>query len=123
MKSAELKIVKMMNPKKRKCLETAGWKAGSTEEFLGLSAAESALVELRLRLSDKLKEQRRTLKMSQAKFAEALQSSQSRVAKMEANDSTVSIDLLMRSLIGSGLTLQDLSDVLKEKGAGIALLK
>ena len=103
-----------MDPKKRKRLEAAGWKAGSAEEFPGLSVVESALIELRLRLSDKLKRQRRSQKMSQAEFAESLQSSQSRIAKMEANDSTVSIDLMVRSLIGSGLTLQDLSDVLKE---------
>jgi len=104
-----------MDPNKRKRLEGAGWKAGSTEEFLGLSPAEAALVELRLRFSDELRQRRRQLGMSQAKFAKSLQSSQSRVAKMEANDATVSIDLMVRSLIGSGLTLQDLSDVLEEK--------
>jgi ribosome-binding protein aMBF1 (putative translation factor) len=105
----------MMDKEKLKRLEAAGWKSGSAEEFLELSAAESALVELRLRLSDKLKQRRRVKGMSQAKFAESLKSSQSRVAKMEANDSTVSIDLLVRSLIGSGLTLQDISDVLKDE--------
>lgn len=103
-----------MDKDKLKRLEAAGWKAGSAEEFLELSPAEAALVELRLRLSDTLKQRRRMLRLSQAKFAKSLQSSQSRVAKMEANDSTVSIDLLVRSLIGSGLTLQDLSDVLKD---------
>lgn len=104
----------MMDKEKLKRLEAAGWKTGSAEEFLELSSAEGALIELRLRLSDTLKLRRRSMGMSQAKFARSLRSSQSRVAKMEANDSTVSIDLLVRSLIGSGLTLQDLSDVLKD---------
>jgi hypothetical protein len=104
-----------MDKRKLKRLEAAGWKAGTAEDFLGLSDAEAALVELRLRLSDKLKQQRQSMKMSQASFAKSLRSSQSRVAKMEANDSTVSIDLLIRSLVGSGVTLQELSDVLSDR--------
>lgn len=103
-----------MDARKRKRLEAAGWKVGSTEEFLGLSPAESELVELRLRLSDKLKQRRQSLGMSQAKFAKSLHSSQSRIAKMEANDTSVSIDLLVKSLFGSGLTLRDLSEVLAD---------
>lgn len=104
-----------MDKKKLNRLEAAGWKAGKAEDFLGLSKAEAALVELRLRLSDKLKQQRRSMKVSQASFAKSLKSSQSRVAKMEANDSTVSIDLLIRSLVGSGVTLQEISDVLSDR--------
>jgi hypothetical protein len=104
-----------MDNEKRKRLEAAGWRAGTAEEFLGLSEAEAALVELRLRLSDKLKQRRRAMKMSQAAFAKSLRSSQSRIAKMEANDSTVSIDLLIRSLVGSGMTLQELSDALSDR--------
>ena len=104
----------MMDKKKLERLEAAGWKAGGARDFLGLSEAEAALIELRLRLSDKLKQRRRSMKMSQATFAKSLRSSQSRVAKMEANDSTVSIDLLIRSLIGSGMTLQELSDTLSD---------
>lgn len=104
-----------MDKRKLKRLEAAGWKAGTAEDFLELSEPESALVELRLRLSDKLQQRRRAMKMSQAAFAKSLKSSQSRVAKMEANDSTVSIDLLIRSLVGSGVTLQELSDALSDR--------
>ena len=104
-----------MDKKKQQRLEAAGWKAGSTEDFLELSPSEAALVELRLRLSDKLKQRRRALKMSQTEFARTLRSSQSRVAKMEANDASVSLDLLIRSLMGSGITLQELSESLSDK--------
>ncbi len=104
-----------MDSNRKKRLEAAGWKMGSAEEFLGLSHAESILIELRLRLSDKLKQRRRSMGLSQEMFAKSLDSSQSRVAKMEAADASVSIDLLVRGLIGSGLTLKDLSDVLKDK--------
>lgn len=104
-----------MDKKKQRRLEAAGWRAGSTEDFLELSPSEAALVELRLRLSDKLKQRRRVLKMSQTEFARTLRSSQSRVAKMEANDASVSLDLLIRSLMGSGITLQELSETLSDK--------
>lgn len=104
-----------MNKNKIKRLEAAGWSAGTSEDFLGLSDAESAFVELRLRLSDKLRQKRRSLKMTQASFAQSLGSSQSRVAKMEANDPSVSMDLLIKSLVGSGVTLQELSEVLSER--------
>ncbi|MCC6329938.1 MAG: helix-turn-helix transcriptional regulator [Acidobacteria bacterium] len=104
-----------MEKEKLERLSKAGWKAAGTEEFLGLSSAEAALVELRLRLSDKLKQRRRTMKLSQTAFAKSIRSSQSRVAKMEASDSTVSIDLLIRSLFGSGITLQELSETISDR--------
>lgn len=37
-----------MRPEKRKQLEAKGWKVGTAEEFLGLSAEEAAQVEHRL---------------------------------------------------------------------------
>jgi DNA-binding XRE family transcriptional regulator len=104
-----------MDKKKLERLEAAGWKAGTAEDFLGLYEAEAALVELRLRLSDKLKQRRRSMRMSQAAFAKSIKSSQSRVAKMEGNDLTVSMDLLIRSLVGSGVTLQELADALSDR--------
>lgn len=100
-----------MDKKKRKRLEAAGWKFGTIEEFLGLSPEESAIVELRLRLSDALKKRRATLGWSQQKLANTLQSSQSRVAKMEADDPTVSIDLLIRGLLSTGVGLDGLSKI------------
>src|SRR5262245_38526590 len=46
-------------PKEKKAkLERAGWKVGSVAAFLGLSAAEEALVELRLTLSRGLRDRR-----------------------------------------------------------------
>jgi hypothetical protein len=44
-----------MKASKRKKLEAAGWKVGSTREFLGLSDEEAAFVELKLTLSASLK--------------------------------------------------------------------
>jgi DNA-binding XRE family transcriptional regulator len=101
-----------MRKDKRAKLERAGWKVGSVGDFLGLSAVEEALVELRLTLSRSLKERRTRRRLSQEQLAELLGSSQSRVAKMEAGDPSVSIDLLIRSLLAIGATPKDLAHVI-----------
>ena len=91
----------MTTEKKRK-LEKKGWKIGSVGDFLELSAEENAYVELKVRLAKELRHRRQKLGISQVEAAKKLQSSQSRVAKMEAGDPSVSIDLLVRSLLALG---------------------
>jgi predicted XRE-type DNA-binding protein len=91
----------MTTAKKRK-LEKKGWRVGSVGDFLELSAEEKAYVELKVRLAMELRHRRQKLGISQIEAAEKLQSSQSRVAKMEAGDPSVSIDLLVRSLLALG---------------------
>lgn len=94
---------------KRAKLEKKGWKIGSAEEFLDLSDEESAYIEMKLALSEKLKRSRQKKRMTQADLAKLVHSSQSRVAKMEAGDPTVSIDLLMKSLLALGVTKKELA--------------
>jgi ribosome-binding protein aMBF1 (putative translation factor) len=94
---------------KRKRLKAKGWKVGSTREFLGLSDQEDAYVELRLKLADALKLQRIRRNLTQGDLAKAVKSSQSRVAKMEAGDATVSLDLLVRSLLAMGTSNKELA--------------
>ena len=98
-----------MDEKKRQKLEQAGWKVGSTEEFLELSPEEANYIELKLALASSLREMRTSKNMTQAELAALLKSSQSRVAKMEAGDPTVSLDLLVRSLLSLGLTRETLA--------------
>jgi ribosome-binding protein aMBF1 (putative translation factor) len=93
-----------MKRNKKERLEKAGWRVGSAEEFLELTDAESALVDIRLTLARALKERRLQRHISQAVLAKQIRSSQSRVAKMEGGDSSVSLDLLMRALMVTGLT-------------------
>jgi len=93
---------------KKAKLAKKGWKAGSAAEFLGLSAEEIAYVEMKLALSEKLKEKRILNKMTQADLARITNSSQSRIAKMEAGDPTVSIDLLVKSLFALGVSRKEL---------------
>jgi len=104
-----------MRKEKKARLERAGWKVGTVREFLGLSETEEALVELKLTLSRGLRERRTRRKLTQAQAARLLKSSQSRVAKMEAGDPSVSIDLLIRSLLAMGATPKDLAQVISHK--------
>jgi DNA-binding XRE family transcriptional regulator len=98
-------------------LRKAGWKVGSAEEFLELTPDEAALVEVKLALSEKLKEQRTDQGLTQTELARRLGSSQSRVAKMEASDPTVSVDLLLRGLFAAGASRADVAGVIgKKKG-------
>ena len=97
-----------MKRSKRAKLETKGWKVGSAYEFLDLTADEAAYVEMKIALSEKLKQRRQTKRMTQAELARLLRSSQSRIAKMEAGDPSVSIDLLVKSLLALGLSKKEL---------------
>ena len=101
-----------MDIEKRKKLEAKGWKSTTAAEFLGLSTYEQQIVELRLALSDALKERRLEANLTQESFAKLLQSSQSRVAKMEAGDSSVTFDLLIRSLFKAGVDREELAKII-----------
>ncbi|MGH7930287.1 MAG: XRE family transcriptional regulator [Candidatus Binatia bacterium] len=101
-----------MRAGKKAKLISRGWKVGDTKEFLDLSSEEAALIELRLKLAEGLKARRKRKRLTQQDLAAAVQSSQSRVAKMESGDPTVSIDLLMRSLIALGASRRDLARII-----------
>ena len=92
----------IMHKNKRRRLEAAGWRFGTVQELLGLSDEESAYIELKLNLAEGLRKKRRERHLGQTDLAKLVSSSQSRVAKMEAADSSVSIDLLIRSLHALG---------------------
>ena len=97
-----------MNKSKRKRLESKGWKVGTVQDFLALSDQDAAYIELKLNLAKNLQKRRRTLKITQTDLAKRLRSSQSRIAKMEAGDPSVSADLLIRSLLALGVSQQSL---------------
>jgi DNA-binding XRE family transcriptional regulator len=101
-----------MKTAKRKRLEAKGWKVGTAREFLNLSPEEAAYVELKLALSKNLQEYRREKRLTQQALARLLKSSQSRVAKMELGDPSVSLDLLVRSLLALGASRKSLAQML-----------
>jgi ribosome-binding protein aMBF1 (putative translation factor) len=98
----------MQESKKRK-LAAKGWKIGDAKDFLDLSDSEQAYIQLRLKLADGLKSRRSSQGMTQTELASTLRSSQSRVAKMEAGDPTVSLDLLVKSLLALGTSNRELA--------------
>jgi DNA-binding XRE family transcriptional regulator len=101
-----------MRAAKRHKLTSAGWAVSNVAEFLGLSPEEEALINLRLKLAGGLKKRRIRRRLTQVDLAKAVNSSQSRVAKMESGDPSVSIDLLVRSLIALGASNADIARII-----------
>jgi DNA-binding XRE family transcriptional regulator len=93
------------------------WVEGNVQEFLSLSDADMELIETRLAISRLLKSTRQRKKLTQAALAAALHTSQSRLAKMEAGDPSVSLDLLFKSLFSLGVTRQRLASTLSSEPA------
>jgi len=106
-----------MKTTKRKRLEQAGWRVGGVGELLGLSKEEAVLVEMKLALARRLRAVRTHRGLSQAAVAKLLGSSQSRVAKMELGDATVSIDLMVRSLLTIGASRRDIARAIAQRAA------
>lgn len=75
-----------MDAKKKERLAAAGWRVGSTAEFLDLTAEESALIEFKISLGHLVRRTRVRYRLSQQELAHRLSSNQSRVAKVEAGD-------------------------------------
>ncbi|WP_434688599.1 helix-turn-helix domain-containing protein [Pseudanabaena minima] len=100
-----------MDQAKRERLEAKGWKVGSVSDFLELTAEESVLVEIKLVLSQNLKERRQKI-MTQSELASKMSSSQPRIAKAENGDASVSIELLIRAMLATGATPQDIGQVI-----------
>ena len=98
-----------MTSTKRRKLQARGWKFGDVQEFLELSDEEMAFIEMKLALARSLKERRQKKRLSQVALARLVNSSQSRVAKMEAGDASVSIDLLIKSLLALGASRKELA--------------
>ncbi len=103
-----------MKKSKKNILEKNGWKVSNADEFLKLSAEESALIEMKLTLSQNLRQLRLKRNLSQKELAALLESSQSRVAKMEAGDSSVTLDLLLRSLLSLGSSRKAIAKMLEQ---------
>ena len=97
-----------MNSKRRKELEAKGWKFGGVEDFLGLTEEELEYIEVKITLSEMVKDYREKKGLTQIAAAEILQSSQSRLSKIETADPTVSIDLQIKSLLALGATKQEI---------------
>ena len=86
-----------------------GWVEGEVKDFLELSTADVEYIETRRALAHRLREERKKKHLTQTQLAAMLKTSQSRVAKMEHGDPTVTIDLLLQSLYRLGLRRKDVA--------------
>jgi predicted transcriptional regulator len=100
-----------MKASKKKQLEAAGWKVGSTSEFLELSDAEEMLVNMKLALAANVRKMRQDMGMTQLELAKRIKSSQSRIAKMEVADGSVSMELFVRSLAALGASCTQIGKI------------
>jgi predicted transcriptional regulator len=80
-----------------------------------MSDEEEAYINLRLKLAEGLKVRRQSRGVTQVGLARTLKSSQSRVAKMEAGDPTVSLDLLVKSLFALGASNRELAAIIARR--------
>lgn len=106
-----------MKSTKKTRLEQAGWRVSDAAEFLGLTEEERRFVDLKLALASGVRQLRERRGLTQAALAKQLRSSQSRVAKMEAADASVSLDLMMRSLLSIGATPSDIAKMIRKAEA------
>jgi ribosome-binding protein aMBF1 (putative translation factor) len=107
----------IMDAKKRRRLEAAGWKVGSAAELLDLTPEEATLIDLKLSLGRLVRRARRRANLSQQRLADKLSSSQSRVAKLEAGDPSVSLDLMVKAALAAGARKTDLARAIVGKSA------
>lgn len=101
-----------MKTAKKQRLEAAGFKVGSAQDFLQLSPEESAFVSMRLNLAKAVRTRRQAKHFSQVELAKRLQSSQSRIAKLEAGENSVSLDLMVRAMLATGAAPRDVGRAL-----------
>ena len=106
-----------MDKASRARLEAAGWKTGDARDFLGLSDEEAAFIDMKLALAADLRLRRVARHLNQTQVAKMIGSSQSRVAKMEAADPSVSLDLLVRTLLKLGAERRDVAKAVSRRVA------
>ena len=96
-----------MDKAKQLRLEKKGWKVGTVAEFLNLTPEEETLIEIKLALSRSLK-RRRQQHMTLADLAERVHSSEPKLAKAEEGDASISMELLVKAILATGGTPQDI---------------
>ena len=87
-----------------------GWTEGSVQDLLGLSDDEAAIVEMRVRLAERVRARRRARGVTQKELARRLQSTQPRVARLERADA--SMEMLILALFALGSSRREIGKLL-----------
>jgi len=101
-----------MDKTKQAKLEASGWVVGTPKALLNLSFEDEVFINIKTDLAATFRKQRLDQELSQVVVARRLHSSQSRVAKMEAADPSVTVDLLIRSILRLGGTRETVAAAL-----------
>lgn len=102
-----------MDKDKKEKLEAAGWKVGSTEDFLGLSNEKMRYIDTKISLSRLLKKARNKRGVTQDELADHLDTSQARIAVLEKGESGVSIDAIIRALYALNVNQEEINRAFK----------
>lgn len=98
----------------KQLLRDAGFEIGTEREFLGLSAAQDTIVEIKVRLTALLRHERKLRGWTQAKLAQSLETRQQVVARAEQGHRSVTLDLLLRALLALGVSLNHITRAMEE---------
>jgi DNA-binding XRE family transcriptional regulator len=101
-----------MDKAKKRYLERKGWKVGTAAEFLKLTVEEQKYIELKMALARRVKAERQKHRLTQSQAARVINSSQARVARMEAGDPSVSLDRLVRAWLALGANRREVENVI-----------
>ena len=94
----------MINTKKKKALESAGYKVTDAAEWLELSPEEEVIVNMRVNFAMEIERVCKERGITQQALAEKIGTRQSGVARMLNNPSKVTIDSLIKTLLALGTT-------------------
>ena len=102
-----------MKRAKKERLERDSWVVADAATLVGLSGEEAHFVELKLALAAGVRHFRERRGLTQPALAKQLGSSQSRVAKMEAGDASVSANLMITCLLAIGAETSDIAAIIR----------
>ena len=98
----------LSNERKAK-IRKAGFKIGTVQEFLELSDAEMMIIDMRIALGKRIRTTREKQQLTQSELAKRIRSSQPRVAKIEAGEEGVSLDLMTKAALAVGMTRKQIA--------------
>lgn len=103
-----------MDAAKKNRLEAAGFKSVTRAQFLELTPAQEAIVEIKGVLSDLLVEARERRGWTQRELAELLDTKQAGIARLESGIGPVSLDAMVKALFAAGIQMREIADAIGE---------
>ncbi len=89
-----------LSAEKEARIKAIGGRVTTAEEWLDLTPEEVVVIDMKIRLGEELKAQRKKRRLSQEKAAEMLKTSQGRISKLEKGQA--SLEQLVWSMLSLG---------------------